>query len=91
MSDYLICYLISNDLPVISANQDRKKIEKLYMDFMNKAIKLVNTKGHLFIYTTEIELFKKVLRFFKNNIEIQEEIQFTLKNTKSQLFILKMK
>ena len=82
---------VYGDLPVISANQDRKKIEKLYMDFMNKAIKLVNTKGHLFIYTTEIELFKKVLRFFKNNIEIQEEIQFTLKNTKSQLFILKMK
>ena len=82
--------VISN-LPVQSANKDRQSIETLYMQFMKKAIEFTFEEGYIFAYTSETEIFKKVLRFHKKEVELMSEKKIKIKKAESTLFILQVK
>lgn len=81
--------VISN-LPTQTANKNRKEIEELYMKFIKKSLSLLEKDGYIFAHTPETALMKKVLRFYKKDIEVIDEITLKIKKAESTLFILKV-
>ncbi|MGL5254266.1 MAG: TRM11 family SAM-dependent methyltransferase, partial [Brevinema sp.] len=82
--DEIISYL-----PSQSANKSRDEIEQLYMKYFKKAYSLIEEDGYLFIYTSEIGIIKKVMRFYKVEFELVEDFIIQLKNSKAVLLVLK--
>lgn len=79
------------NLPIQSANKDRKSIETLYMQFMKKAIELTVPEGFIFVHTSDTEIFKKAMRFYKDQIELIDEKKMTIRRGRSALFIIQVK
>lgn len=81
---------IYGNLPIQTQNKTRQDIEELYKQFLEKAIELSNKHTHIFIHTSEINLLKKALRFYKNVLVVEEEILLKIKKAESCLFILSL-
>lgn len=79
------------NLPIQSATKDRKSIETLYMQFIKKAIELTVPNGFIFVHTSEVEIFKKTMRFYKDQIELIDEKKMRIRRGQSALFIIQVK
>ncbi len=88
--DHLFDEVYAN-LPVQSANKDRKSIETLYMQFMKKAIEITEKDGFIFAHTSDVDIFKKVMRFYKDSIDLLGEKKLKIRRGESALFILQVK
>ncbi len=81
---------VLTDLPILSNHMDRREVEDLYHAFLKKGIELTRTNGYIFVYTTNMDIFKKVLRFYKHDVKQVKVFEIALKNTTGGVFVLQV-
>lgn len=62
------------DMPRITAGRDSSEVERFYMEFMSKARDLLETSGHLFIFTHNRNILKRYATKFGYSVLEEFEI-----------------
>lgn len=82
---------IISDLPSQTSNCSKEEIERIYSNFLKKSVEYIKDDGFIFAYTTNTNIFKKMLRFYKKDLEIVKTYAIQIHKKENTLFILSKK